>query len=124
MMQCPKCKNHHTHRSHRHGWIERSASLAGYYPYNCSDCQMRFLHKRNAPVQKSVKHQAVEREMKATREALKAKRKRRELLLYSAAMLLFLAFLYYITHEHGTAREGGFAMPGNFQYVNAPPVAS
>lgn len=53
----------------------------------------------------------MEREIKATRHAMKAKRKRRELLLYGTAIILFLTFLYYITRDRGSSVEGGFAAP-------------
>jgi hypothetical protein len=37
---------------------------------------------------------------------MKAKRKRRELLLYAVALVLFLAFLYYVTRERDNSLEG------------------
>jgi hypothetical protein len=48
----------------------------------------------------------VEREIKATRDAMKATRKRRELALYGGALLLFLTILYFITREHSSSLEG------------------
>jgi hypothetical protein len=56
-------------------------------------------------------HSRVEREIKATRSAMKAKRKRQEIFLYSAAMVLFLAFLYYMTTDRGSSAEGGYTAP-------------
>jgi hypothetical protein len=40
-----------------------------------------------------------EREIQNTRMAIRRKRARREFLLYSSALLLFLLFLYFITRE-------------------------
>jgi hypothetical protein len=40
-----------------------------------------------------------EREIRNTRLAIKRQRSRREILLYSSALVLFLLFLYFITRE-------------------------
>lgn len=72
-----------------------------------------------------VRHPGVEREIKATRDAMKAKRKRRELLLYGAAIMLFLTFLYYITRDRGGSVEGGSAVPALSPIANhSEPIAS
>lgn len=113
-MTCPKCKADQAHRSHRRGLIEHGVSVVGYYPYCCQKCHLRFLHFRDAPVEETVAgHPNVEREIKATRGAMKAKRKRREVVLYSAAILLFLAFLYYITIDRSNTTEGYAAPAGS-----------
>ena len=118
-MLCPKCKTDRASRSHRRGLIEYAVSVAGYYPYSCRDCHLRFLGLRTAQVADTVaEHPSVEREIKVTRGAMKAKRKRRELLLYGAAIVLFLTFLYYITRDRGSSIEGGFAAPA------ASPIAN
>ena len=49
LMQCPKCKIDHAHRSHRRG-LERLAGIFGYYPYRCRECGHRFLHFRYAAI--------------------------------------------------------------------------
>jgi len=106
-MLCPKCKTDRAGRSHRRGLLEYGASVLGYYPYSCRGCHLRFLRFRKAPLEERVvAHPGVEREIKATRDAMKSKRTRRELLLYGAAVVLFLSFLYYITRDRGSI-EGG-----------------
>jgi hypothetical protein len=116
-MLCPKCKTNHSARSHRRGLIEYGASIVGYYPYCCRDCNLRFLGLRNAPIEDTVtSHPRVEREIKATRDAMKAKRRRQELLLYGAAIILFLTLLYYITRDRGSSIEGSVAPPFDVHY--------
>jgi len=62
-------------------------------------------------------HASIEREIKATRGAMRVKRKRRELLLYGVALALFLAFLYYVSRERSDSIEGRVMSPttGSFQ---------
>jgi hypothetical protein len=110
-MLCPKCKTNHARRSRRRGLIAHAISIAGYYPYSCPDCHLQFLRLRSAPVEDAVvRSPGVEREIKATRDAMKATRKRRELALYGAALLMFLTILYYITRERGGSLDG-FTIP-------------
>src|SRR5271165_5552779 len=105
-MLCPKCKENHARRSRRRGLLAHVISIAGYYPYSCPDCHLQFRGLRTEPDKAAVVHSpGVEREIKATRDAMKATRKRRELALYGAALLLFLTILYYITREHGSSLE-------------------
>jgi len=103
---CPKCKTDHAHRSHRRGPLELVVSLVAIYPYRCRDCGLRFLKFRYAAPGK-MPSTSSEREIRSTRHALQWKRKRREFLLYGAGMLLFLAFLYFITRERGGSSDGG-----------------
>lgn len=106
-MLCPKCKTNRARRSRRRGLLAHVISIAGYYPYSCPDCHLQFRGLRSAPVEGPVVHSpGVEREIKATRDAMKTTRKRRELALYGAALLLFLAILYYITREHASSLDG------------------
>ena len=103
-MLCPKCKTDHAHRSHRHGLFEYSVAIAGYYPYRCGHCNMRFVRFRYSPLEKVASaHPGVEREIQATRLATKRKRSRREWLIYGVAVALFLVFLYYITRDQSGA---------------------
>ena len=53
----------------------------------------------------------MEREIKATRGAMNKRRKRRELLLFATAMVLFLSFLYYLTRERSDSAVGKTAPP-------------
>ena len=121
-MLCPKCKTHRTDRSHRRGLLEHCIAVAGYYPYRCRNCQRRFLRFRywsireTAAAETPAGHPGVQREIRATRGAMKAKRKRRELLLYGVALVLFLAFLYYVTREHGDHIEGRAAPPDSVSH--------
>ena len=112
---CPKCKTDHTDRSHRRGLIERGIAVMGYYPYRCRVCHLRFFSLREEPkVATAAGRTGQEREIKATRGAMNARRKRRELLLFVTAMVLFLAFLYYLTRDRGDSVEGSTApAPGS-----------
>ena len=125
-MLCPKCKTNHAARSHRRGPVEYVVSVVGYYPYSCQDCHLRFRRLRNAQVEDpAAGHPSVEREIKATRNAMKARRKRRELLLYGTAIVLFLTFLYYITRDRGGSVEGGSTAPAPSPYAtHFAPLAS
>ena len=77
--------------------------MAHYYPYLCPDCHLRFLCRRSEPAKKPVSRPSgVEREIKATRRAMKATRKRRELALYGVGLLLFLTILYFITLDRSS----------------------
>ncbi len=103
-MLCPKCKTDHAHRSHRRGLLELLASLVAIYPYRCRDCGLRFLKFRYSTPSLTQDPSTV-REILSTRRSIAWKRKRMELLLYGAGMLLFLMFLYYISREHGGPPE-------------------
>jgi hypothetical protein len=97
-MECPKCKLDLAHRSHRKGLWERGASVFGYFPYRCFKCNFRFLvHRYAKPGMKPGEPTSTEKEIRATRMKMKRKRKVRELTIYSFGLLIFLAFLYYIT---------------------------
>lgn len=105
-MLCPKCKTDHAHRSHRRGPLELLARLVAIYPYRCRECQHRFLKFRYAAPDQAASGRPV-REILATRRAVKWRHIRLEFFLYGAVLLLFLAFLYYITHEHGRSTGSG-----------------
>jgi hypothetical protein len=103
-MLCPQCKTDNAHRSHRRGLLELLASLVAIYPYRCRDCGIRFLKLRYAASGQSEDPSAVRRVL-SVRKSKVWKRKRLELFLYGAGMLLFLMFLYYISREHGGSPE-------------------
>jgi transposase-like protein len=98
-MLCPKCHEDRAHRAHRRGLEERLAALFSKHPYRCHECGYRFLVYRYAEPEESLPLTAAEREIMSTRQSIRRKRARREFLLYSSALLLFLAFLYFITRE-------------------------
>jgi hypothetical protein len=94
-------------------------AVLGYLPYRCKNCRKRFMHFRFAPAAKSVsRHPSLEREIKATRNALKAERKLREFLLYGLALMLFFAFLYYVTRDHdsGADNRSAATAPGSCRH--------
>jgi len=108
---CPKCKTDHAHRSHRRGWFENSASLFRYYPYRCSQCNYRFLKKREEVGEPLGAEQPGEREIRATRASNNRSRRQRNFAIFSAAVLIFLGFLYLITRERGPANDGRVTPP-------------
>ena len=75
------------------------AALFSRLPYRCHECGHRFLVYRYAEPEEALPLTATEREIMSTRQSIRRKRARREFLLYSSALLLFLAFLYFITRE-------------------------
>ena len=96
-MECPKCKLDRAHRSHRKGLWDRGASIFGYFPYRCHQCGYRFLfHRYATPDAPPGALTSTEREIRATRTKMKRKRKTRALIIYSAGVVLFLMFLYYL----------------------------
>lgn len=102
-MLCPKCKTESAHRSHRAGLKEHLLSIAGYHPYRCRDCSHRFLWLRySSPEPATRATRGVEREMAATQGALRWKRKRRTILFYVSALILFGIILYSLTREPST----------------------
>jgi hypothetical protein len=102
---CPKCKNDSAHRSHRRGLVEWLASLAAVYPYRCPQCDLRFLRFKYSTVQPEPS--GVEQEIRNTRRSVRWKRRKRELLLYALGLLVFLAFLYFITRDRNSGNESG-----------------
>ena len=112
-MLCSKCKTGNALRSHRHGVVEHFASVFSYYPYHCRDCKHRFLQRRSETVEEpSTANRSTEREIRATRHAKDWRRKQRDLVVYGLALLLFLAFLYFITRVRNTP-EAGKASPAS-----------
>lgn len=98
-MLCPKCHKDRAHRAHRSGIRERIAALFSRHPYRCHECGQRFLVYRYEAPPNSGPLTPAEREIQNTRLAVRRQRSRREVLLYSSALVLFLLFLYFITRE-------------------------
>ena len=97
-MLCPKCKSDSAHRSHRTGLRDLLAGIAGYQPYRCRQCKYRFPSRRFAsPKPATAAVRGVEREISSTQGALRWKRKRRNLVLYGSALILFGVILYFLT---------------------------
>jgi hypothetical protein len=97
-MLCPKCKTDNAHRSHRVGVWERFVSIAGYHPYRCRQCKHRFLTSPSAAAERTLPaNRSIEREISHTQSSLRWKRKKRVLLLYGLALILFVTILYFIT---------------------------
>ena len=107
-MLCPKCRIDQAHRSHRKGPLEFLASFLGVYPYRCGPCAYRFMRFRYAPLLKGAgRAHPTEREIQITRKTIRWKRRRREILLYGFGLILFLAFLYFISRERGSPSDNG-----------------
>jgi hypothetical protein len=95
---CPKCNSDSAHRSHRRGVTHYLGSLFEWYPYRCK-CGHRFVQRRHFIPIPSGKSKAVESEIRNTRATARRAVKRRELLLFGGVLLLFAAFLYFLTRE-------------------------
>jgi len=96
---CPKCKEDRAHRAHRQGIKELVAAMFSRFPYRCHNCGHRYLVYRYEERPSEVPLTSTEREIQRTRLTQRRKRSRRVFLLYASALLVFLAFLYYITRE-------------------------
>ena len=96
-MLCPKCKTNSAHRSHRVGLQERLATFAGYHPYRCRKCEYRFPSRGDLPQPATPGVRGVEREISSTRGALRWKQKRRGLMLFGWALIVFCVILYFLT---------------------------
>lgn len=96
-MICPKCKEDRAHRSHRKGLRQYIGGWFAFYPYRCHACEHRFLRFRYAPGSPSLEPTPTEREIRSTRNAIRWRRKKQELVLYLIGILVFLIFLYMIT---------------------------
>lgn len=83
------------------------ASRLTYYPYRCNRCSHRFLRRQSeTPAQSVGEDRPVGREIHPSVQSRERRRMRRDVLIYVAAALVFLGFLYFITHEHATAEDG------------------
>jgi hypothetical protein len=108
---CPKCNCDHAHRSHRVGLRERIYSAWRGRPYRCHGCGFRFFAHDETPSTRaeSGEPDATAKKPRGNSHDEKAKarhrterlRLRREVLLYGIALLLFLAFLYFLTRDRG-----------------------
>ena len=104
-MLCPKCKLDTGRRSHRHGFLEWTASVVAVYPYRCEECKLRFFrYKYSRAGEKAAS--GTEKEIRSTRRSIRWKARKRELLLYTLALIIFIAFLYFITRDRGTGESG------------------
>jgi len=103
---CPSCKADRAHRSHRRGVKERLSVLFSYNPYRCHECGYRFLLYRYAEQLPPKPLTATERQIISLRQTIRKKRSRRELLLYTSALMLFLLILYFITRERVPQSDG------------------
>jgi len=83
-----------------------AASLFGFYPYRCHDCEHRFFHSYRTAEEPAREPSSTGKEVRVTRGHRAARQRRRELLLYGLALLVFLAFLYYISRYHGAPAGG------------------
>lgn len=95
---CPKCGSRHLRRSRRTGAIERFREFFGYYPYRCHECLSRSFLKTASGILESARPSPRRRaeERKRARD-----RTRREILLWGAGILGFLAILRYLVRDSG-----------------------
>ena len=97
-MNCPKCAKSTAHRSHR-SWLDYAISWLGFLPYRCKECQHRFYAWRGGESSARLRNPEERRIMKL-RRAIRWRRTRGEVLLYSISSLILLALLYYILTQH------------------------
>ncbi len=94
---CPKCGGKQLRRSRRAGPIEQIGALLGFYPYRCHECLSRsFLRTSNLLERLQLSAGKRPEERRRVRE-----RTRREMLLWGAGILGFLAILHYLVRDDG-----------------------
>ncbi len=98
-VQCPKCKSDRAYRSHRRGISDYFLSFWGYLPYRCHECQHRFRFHAGFSAPRRASN-STEREIRKTRAAAKWRKTKTEAIIFGVAVLLFLVFLYLLSH-HG-----------------------
>lgn len=102
MALCPKCKTHTAVRSHRIGILDRLTHMAGFSPYRCRECSLRFLHFRfSASPEMPAAERSTVREIRKTRRQLQFASIKQQIYIYTVAGLIFLAFLYFLAKERG-----------------------
>jgi len=80
--------------------MEHLASLAGFFPYTCRDCRHRSMRRlRSAAERGSQARTDAEKEVVAIRAAAGRRRKKREVALYTLALLIFVVILYFLTRQ-------------------------
>ena len=86
----------------RQGFLDHLCHMAGFSPYQCNTCQVRFKKLRySPPTEIPASDRGTAREIKKTRRQLRLARIKQEIYLYTLAGLIFLAFLYFIAKERG-----------------------
>jgi DNA-directed RNA polymerase subunit RPC12/RpoP len=93
-VQCPTCGSQAARRSKRNG-LERLFSALDYFPYRCRKCWERFWQREskwNAP-DGSVPH------VRAESRRRRALATRREIIIYTVALALFLLATSFLAYE-------------------------
>ena len=99
---CPRCGSQHLRRSRRTGPIERFYQVFGYYPYRCNECLSRSFLKTSSDLLELFRS-SPRRRPEERRRAWH--RTRREMLLWGAGILGFLAILSYLSQDSGPKRD-------------------
>jgi len=95
---CPTCGSKRLRRSHRRGSIERIGEFFGYCPYRCHECLSRSFLKTSPGLLERARSSSRKRPEERRRAW---QRTRREILLWGAGLLGFLAILYYLIRYSG-----------------------
>jgi proteasome lid subunit RPN8/RPN11 len=93
---CPRCGSKHLRRSRRTGPVERFCEVFGYYPYRCHECLSRSFVRTSPGLLTSGGSRMPKRPEERKRAH---QRTRREMLVWGAAILGFLAILRYLIRE-------------------------
>ena len=72
---------------------EHLVSLVAVYPYRCHACNQRFLTFRYRALQDPTRPSSAEREVRATRAAIRWKHKKQEFVLYAIGAVAFLILM-------------------------------
>jgi len=95
---CPKCGEASAHRSHRIGVKDQVLGWFSQIPYRCKKCRVRFYAYRAG--EKSDKMRtAEERRIMKIRRAIKWKRSKREMAIYTIGLVFFALAVYWLSRQ-------------------------
>lgn len=90
---CTACGSTSVRRSRRR-LLDQFATLFGYYPYRCRECNARFILK--PPPRPRTQHKSSRSESRARRRTAL----RRELLVYGLALISFALLIAFLVRDH------------------------
>ena len=102
-MNCPKCGSADVRRSRQETWSDAFQAVCGRQAFRCRSCRFRF-HRQEAAGGKTSKQDDSRRGLRRIRPWMV------ELAIFALLLLIFLAFLRYLTREPVANREGGRAL--------------
>ena len=97
-MTCIKCGEPKAHRSHRVGIKDQIVRFFRYVPYRCRNCGKRFYAYRSGEQSDRMRTRE-EQKIMQLRRAIKWRRSRREIAVFSLAAFLLVFLVYYLIQQ-------------------------